>query len=168
MKQVIFIRHAKSDWGTEFLKDIDRFLTGRGYSDAYDMSSWYNKSKASPELIITSTATRALSTALIFARAFDFNMADFKLEKEIYEGSSSRVISIIKEQDNTKNCIMLFGHNPTFTNLCNELTDDLYFDNLPTCGIISLNFDTDDWADFNNDKGKLNFYKFPKDFKNND
>lgn len=168
MKQVILVRHAKSDWGNENLKDIDRFLSERGYNDAYFSAGWFNKNQAAPALIISSTATRALSTALIFARALDFNMDNFKLEKEIYEGSVERIISIIKEQDNANNCIMLFGHNPGFTNICNRLSDDLYFDNIPTCGMVSYTFDTDDWADFDDKKGKINFYKFPKDFKNND
>src|SRR3954469_4815864 len=103
MKQLIFVRHAKSDWGNEYLKDIDRYLTDRGYNDAYFLSEWFNKNHSVPDKIIASTATRALSTALIFARTMDFNMACFQLEKEIYEGSVETLMQIIREQDNSKN-----------------------------------------------------------------
>ena len=41
MKELILLRHAKSDWGGEFLKDIDRPLNDRGYLDAYVLSEWY-------------------------------------------------------------------------------------------------------------------------------
>lgn len=168
MKQLIFVRHAKSDWGNDYLKDIDRYLADRGYSDAYLLSDWFNKNQSVPDMIIASTATRALSTALIFAREMDFNMDCFQLEKEIYEGSVATLFSIIKEQDDSKNTIMLFGHNPGFTNICNDLTNDMYFDNVPTCGIVSFTFNIKKWSDLEEKKGTLNFYHYPKDFKNKD
>lgn len=168
MKQLIFVRHAKSDWGNEFLKDIDRPLTDRGYTDAYYLSEWFRSNKALPDQIISSTATRAFNTALIFARTFDFNMACFALEKEIYESSVDRLISIIREQNDSKNRIMLFGHNPTFTSICNELGNNLFFDNVPTCGLVALNFEISRWSQLNRQTGTLDFYQFPKEFKNKD
>ena len=168
MKQVIFVRHAKSDWGNEFLKDVDRYLAERGYSDAYFLSEWFNKNHKAPDKIIASTATRALSTALIFARTMDFNMACFQLEKEIYEGSVETLMTIIKEQDDSKNTLMLFGHNPGFTNICNNLSESMYFDNVSTCGVVSLQFDIKSWKDLEEKTGKLHFYQYPKDFKGKD
>lgn len=168
MKELIFVRHAKSDWGSEFLQDIDRPLSERGYRDAYFLSEWYHKNKTSPRLILSSTAIRAMSTALMFARAMEFNMDHFKLEKRIYEISLARLISLIKEQNNTYESIMLFGHNPAFTDVCNELSDDLFFDNVPTCAIASFKFEIQNWSEIGTKKGKLNFYQFPKNFKNLD
>lgn len=165
---MIFVRHAKSDWGNEFLKDIDRPLNDRGYTDAYYMSSWFLKNKPLPDQIIASTATRALNTALIFARAMDFDMGCFALEKEIYESSVERLVSIIREQDNNKNRIMLFGHNPAFTTICNDLSKDLFFDNVPTCGMVSLTFELDSWRSLDRKTGRLDYYQFPKEFKNQD
>lgn len=168
MKQLLFVRHAKSDWGNEFLKDIDRPLNDRGYTDAYYLSSWFLKNKPLPDLIIASTATRALNTALIFARTFDFSMSCFSLEKEIYESSVERLISIIREQDDQKERIMLFGHNPAFTSICNELCDNLFFDNVPTCGLVALKFEFDSWKRLDKNTGSLDFYQFPKEFKTKD
>lgn len=168
MKELIFVRHAKSDWASEFLQDIDRPLGERGYRDAYFLSEWYHKNVKTPAFILSSTATRAMSTALIFARAIDFDMAHFKLEKRIYETSTDRLIYLIREQNNTYDSIMLFGHNPTFTDVCNELSDDLFFDNIPTCAIASFKFEVQSWAEIGTKKGKLNFYQFPKNFKNQD
>lgn len=168
MKQLIFVRHAKSDWGNEFLKDIDRPLNDRGYADAYSMSEWYLKNKALPDQILASTATRALNTALIFARSFEWNMKCFAVEEEIYESSVERLVAIIKEQKDSKNRIMLFGHNPAFTNICNELGDDLFFDNVPTCGMVALNFDISSWSRLDKKTGRLDYYQFPKEFKNQD
>jgi len=63
---------------------------------------------------------------------------------------------------------MLFGHNPSLTNICNYLSDDLFFDDIPTCGIVSYKFDIKKWSDLDEKKGKLNYYQFPKEFKNKD
>jgi phosphohistidine phosphatase len=168
MKQLIFVRHAKSDWGNEWLKDIDRPLNDRGYGDAYSQSQWFLAHQIVPDVIISSTATRAFNTALIFARTLNFNMANFLIEKDIYEGSVETLLSVIKNQSNQAKSIMLFGHNPAFTNICNELSDNLFFDNVPTCGIVSFNFDIAKWTELTNKKGSLNFQQFPKDFKNQD
>lgn len=166
MKQVIFVRHAKSDWGSEYLKDIDRFLAERGYSDAYFLSEWFNKNHTAPDRILSSTATRALNTALIFTRALDFSMENFQLEKDIYEASPATLLSIIREQDNSKNSVMLFGHNPGFTRICNDLSEDMYFDNVPTCGIVAFNFEVSSWKSVKEKEGRLAFYQYPKDFRN--
>ncbi len=167
MKELVLVRHAKSDWGNETLRDIDRHLNERGYEDAYLLSKWYQKNHASPELILSSTATRALSTALIFARALNYNMDNFVLEKEIYESSAATLLSVLKNQDDSKNSIMLFGHNPGITNLCNNLCQDVFFDNIPTCGIICLSFETRSWKKIAENDSKIKFQQFPKEYKNN-
>jgi len=168
MKEIILVRHAKSDWGTEFLKDVDRHLNERGYRDAYSLSEWYAKNKNKPHLILSSTATRALSTALIFARNLNLDMKKFKLEEKIYEANTDKLLSVIREQDNSLDTLMLFGHNPSLSNMCNVLSDDLFFDDIPTCGILSYSFNIKTWSALEAKKGKLNYYQFPKDFKNKD
>lgn len=79
MKELILVRHAKSDWGSEVLKDIDRPLNERGYRDAYFMSNWFVKEKAKPQVIVSSSATRALSTAMIFARIMDADVKKIRI-----------------------------------------------------------------------------------------
>ena len=118
--------------------------------------------------MLSSTATRALNTALIFARTFNFNSVNFVLNDRIYESSAKNLISIVSKLPNEKNSVIVFGHNPGFTNVCNELTNELFFENIPACGIVSLNFDIKNWAEIATTKGKIKFHQFPKDFKNND
>ena len=165
MKELILVRHAKSDWGTEFLKDIDRNLNERGYRDAYFLSEWFKKNKDKPDLILSSTATRALSTALIFARTLEQTPKQFRLEEKIYEASQDALMSVIRGFEAEQASVMLFGHNPSLTNLCNHLSDDLFFEDLPTCGIVSYKFEIKKWAEITAKEGKLNFFQFPKDFK---
>ena len=166
MKELFLIRHAKSDWGTEFLKDIDRPLNERGYSDAYFMSEWFLKNKTLPGHILSSTATRALNTALIFARTFDFNMDHFSLDKNVYEASSKKLISIIQQQPDTVKSLAVFCHNPAITEVSNRLVNEFFIDNVPTCGIIGIKFSVNAWQEIAEKQGTLAFYQFPKDFKN--
>ncbi|MGZ4042096.1 MAG: SixA phosphatase family protein [Bacteroidia bacterium] len=166
MKELFLIRHAKSDWGTEFLKDVDRPLNERGYSDAYFMSLWFLKNKTLPGNILSSTATRALNTALIFARTFDFNMDYFLLDKNLYEAPAKKLIAIIQQQPSAVNSLAVFCHNPAITEASNTLISDFFIDNVPTCGIIGIKFSVNQWHEVAENKGTLAFYQFPKDFKN--
>lgn len=166
MKEVILIRHAKSDWANESVKDIDRPLNDRGYEDAYFLSNWFKKELPLPELILSSPATRALNTAFIFSRTFGMKESAVMLNEDLYESKMEDYLKVISSLDNIYNRIMVFGHNPAITNLTNELNKDLLFENVPTCGIIKIGFDLNSWKDVAAKKeGKLLLNKFPKSFK---
>jgi phosphohistidine phosphatase len=166
MKKLVLVRHAKSDWGKENLKDIDRHLNERGYEDAYLMSEWYTQHHSMPQLLVSSPATRAVSTAFIFARTFGIDESKVKLVKGIYESPASKVMETISGFSDEYSNVMLFGHNPGLTDLLNEVNKDLLFENISTCGIVLLEFDIDKWKDILNQKeARLAGYKFPKSFK---
>lgn len=166
MKEITLIRHAKSDWGEAFLNDADRHLNERGLRDAYFMSEWFAKNKSRPDKILSSPATRALNTALIFARALSLKEESVLLEPKIYEASLESLLRIVQTQNSSYDHLLLFGHNPGFTALCNELSEDVFIDNLPTCGIASYLLNAKSWKEIGSKKCKLNYYEFPKNFKN--
>ncbi len=165
MKQLIVVRHAKSDWGNEGLKDIDRPLNERGYTDAYALSEWFFEHHDVPKLFISSDATRALSTAFIFARNLNYETTQVKIVPKIYESNAATLKEVIASIDDTIGSAILFGHNPGITTLVNELNEELFFDNIPTCGIISIQFNAKSWKEAASTKGKISFQKFPKEFK---
>lgn len=165
MKQITFVRHAKSDWGEEFAQDIDRHLSARGLKDAYVMSEWFAKNQTKPDLILSSPAIRAYSTALIFARNLTISAEEIQFESRIYEAEESTLLTVIQQQSEENSQLLVFGHNPGFTNLCNHLSEDIFFDNLPTCAMVSYQFQAKQWKDIRPKTGKLIFYEFPKNFK---
>lgn len=166
MKELIIVRHAKSDWGNEYLKDIDRPLNERGYRDAYFLGNWYSKHKNHPELVVSSPATRSLNTALIFLREMNLSLEQFRVMDNIYESQAAALLKVIHDFDKQYETVMMFGHNPGFTDLCNQLSSDMYFENIPTCGIVSFAFDIKKWSEVKPKTATLSFYQFPKDFKN--
>lgn len=166
MKELILIRHAKSDWAGEGIKDIDRPLSERGCKDAYMLSSWFSENEPLPELIISSPATRALSTALIYARAFGFDENEIVLNAQLYESTVTEYKNAISQLNNNYNSAILFGHNPVITNLINSMNDEIEFENIPTCGMVKIRFIQDNWKGVAGDAaGKIVLQKFPKNFK---
>ena len=165
MKTLIFIRHAKSDWGYEFLNDIDRPLNEKGYRDTYHLSKWYKDNFPNPHIIYSSPATRAISTALIFSRALSYPETTINIVNGIYEGSIDTWLQNITNIDNKHSIAMFFGHNPTITNIANHLSGHLFFDSIPTTGIVKMDFDTTDWKKLIDIKSTKTEHKFIKEIK---
>ncbi len=163
MKTLYLVRHAKSDWGTNGLADIDRPLNSRGYRDAYSMSNILKEKKLMPDLIISSPAIRAISTALIFCRIFKLKTSEVIINENLYETSVNQYIDIIKHIDDQFKSIMLFGHNPIISDLASGLITPLT-ENLPTCATVGIQFPADfkEWGKIDNTNGKLILYDFPK------
>ncbi|MBK6712098.1 MAG: histidine phosphatase family protein [Chloroflexi bacterium] len=67
MKTLLVLRHAKSSWSNDFLSDHQRPLNDRGKQDAPRMGRLLRDEELTPDLIITSSAERALSTAELVA-----------------------------------------------------------------------------------------------------
>ena len=161
MKTLFLIRHAKSSWADVGARDIDRSLNERGHKDAPEMAKLLHGLGIKLDLIVSSPAKRALMTATYFATAFDKTIQDITLEKEIYEASEKDIQNVIHELPDWANTILLFGHNPTFTNFANHYTKD-HIDNIPTCGIVRYDLKADKWADFKGETVKVNGFWYPK------
>lgn len=164
MKTLYLVRHAKSDWGDELVRDMHRPLNSRGYSDAYFQSKKFAKEQKHPELIISSPATRAFTTACIFAQELNYSPNRIQLAAEIYEAHPDAIISTIAAAGDKVDSLMVFGHNPGFTQVFDELSDS-YVDNLPTCGIVGIRFNISSWTEVMSNKGVCFLSMFPKDFK---
>lgn len=166
MKELIVVRHAKSEWANESIKDIDRPLNEKGYFDAYSLSKWCKEELPLPELIVSSPATRALNTAFIFCRTFNMNESQTLINENLYESTVADYLKVISEVKDDVKRLMVFGHNPAITNLVNKLNKDMEFENIPTCGIVKIGFIYSSWKEVaDKGEGKLLLNKFPKSYK---
>lgn len=161
MKTVYLVRHAKSDWDNSSLLDIERPLNERGYSNANSMSRLFKEKQDNPELIISSPAIRAISTALIFARNLDYDSNLIALNKELYESTIKDYLSVITNTDEQYKSVMLFAHNPTISSFADSLCKTLPMD-MPTCAIVGIRFDCMKWKDLKTTKGELFLFEYPK------
>ncbi|MES2730310.1 MAG: histidine phosphatase family protein [Bacteroidota bacterium] len=163
MKTVYLVRHAKSDWSNTRLHDFDRPLNKRGKDNAPFMGKLLQQKGVLPDLLLSSPANRAFTTAQLIATEITYPLENIRTAPAIYEASPDKLLSIIGQQDNAYQALMLVGHNPGLTDLANQLAG-LRIDNMPTCSIVGLTFDTDNWKNILQKKAQLIFFHYPKEF----
>lgn len=161
MKTLYLVRHAKSDWSAANLEDIHRPLNARGYSDAYNMSAKLKEQKIIPDLIISSPAIRAISTALIFCKTFNYNPSNIVIREQLYESSVKDYLACICSANNEFRQMMVFGHNSIITDCLNSLTTS-FTEDMPTCSVAGIKAAITHWKDLENSKNELAFYDYPK------
>lgn len=160
MKELIIIRHAKSDWENSSLKDFDRPLNKRGIANAPEMAERLVKRKIYPDLIVSSPALRAITTANYFADAWKIDRNNIKLAPEIYEANKETIFKTITQFNDNYNRIAVFGHNPGLTDLINYLNGHIY--EMPTCGVCYLQFKIDSWSMISHGLGHALLFDYPK------
>jgi len=163
MKNLYLVRHAKSSWENKNLPDFERTLNDRGKRDAPFMAKLLKDKKLLIDLIHSSPAVRAFTTAKIFANEFNIPEENIVKNESIYEADRRDLLKIITETDDSINNLMLFGHNPGITYLSNYLCD-FETDNIPTCGIICMQLDFDSWKYLGNKSCNFKFFEYPKKF----
>ena len=160
MKTLYLIRHAKSSWKDSALDDIERPLNKRGKRDAPFMGEVLKEKVVAPDVVFSSPAKRASKTAQIITELIGYPKKDIIFTEEIYEASSHELLEFINSLDNKYNSVMIFGHNPGFTMLNNFLSKQ-YIDNIPTCGIVALEFNNS-WKEIEKNSAKMLFFDYPK------
>ena len=165
MKTLYLVRHAKSSWKFSELRDEERPLKKRGKKNAKFMAELLKKGDEIPDLIISSPAKRAFATAKIFAEIFELDNEDLISEKKLYMADNNNFISIINSLPENVRKAMLVSHNPGLTNFVSSLSDE-EIENIPTCGVVRVDFDTNFWKDVQDSKGNLIFFEYPKKYMN--
>lgn len=160
MKTLYLVRHAKSSWKNQGLIDFDRPLNKRGKRDAPFMGEVLNDKKINPDFIISSSAKRAKKTATEIAAKIGFPLKKISFNDEIYEASMSTLVNLIKKLNNKYESVMIFGHNPGLTVLNNHISNN-YIDNIPTCGIVALQFNKE-WNELDKNSCEQIFFEHPK------
>jgi phosphohistidine phosphatase len=159
-KQLLIIRHAKSDWNNPNLRDFDRPLNKRGEVNAPEMAQRLVKQNIIPQLIVSSPALRAITTARLFAENWKIKANEIKEEPSIYEAPFKSILKVINQLDNQNDIVAIFGHNPGLTDLVSYL--DGYLDNMPTCSVVYIEFPFDDWRMISEGTGKVLLFDYPK------
>lgn len=160
MKLLTLIRHAKSGADND-LSDFDRPLNEKGETDAVKMGEYLNNNFPKPDLIISSPASRAVSTSEILAKEIGYPIDKIKYLDELYLCSISEYIEILVEQNVKIRHIFLVSHNPGTTGFTNLLTNE-NIENIPTCGIAHIGLDLYKWEDVEPGIGKLIKFITPK------
>lgn len=159
-KQLYLIRHAKSSWQDTGLTDFDRPLNKRGERDAPEMGNRLALASVMPQLVVSSPARRAKSTAGAITRALGYR-GPVSFDEKLYLGTLRYHLELIEGLMKTVDSLFLVGHNPTITELAEYLTGR-EFTNVPTCGIVAISYVTDAGFSRRPGDGRLLFFDYPK------
>lgn len=160
-KKLFIVRHSKSDWSAPDMPDIDRPLKPRGVRDAYKMAKLLKQKKEQVDFIISSPATRAIHTAIIFSRILQIPEKNILIEYELYMADSESIKKYCHKISDDYNNVMIVGHNPGFTTFANKFTPS-EINNVPTSGLVILDFDCNSWKDIDPGVVKNHFFDYPK------
>ncbi|MEJ2112618.1 MAG: histidine phosphatase family protein [Flavobacteriaceae bacterium] len=161
MKKIVFVRHAKSSWEYN-VPDTDRPLKSRGISDIVNISNKFKMSNIGIDAIFSSYAKRASDTCDIFVENLGFSPETIQISDKLYDFSGNQVVSFIKSLDNSLKTVAIFGHNYALTSIVNTFGDK-YIDNVPTSGLVMIEFTINSWKDLT--QGHTALVLIPKELR---
>ncbi|MDZ4839314.1 MAG: histidine phosphatase family protein [Bacteroidota bacterium] len=164
MKHLFLIRHAKASKDYLELTDFERPLTVKGRQDAEMMGKFLKSIPIYPDLIVSSTANRAITTARIFARELAYPLLNIRIKEKIYEAWVDDLINILQEIEPVYNTVLMVGHNPGFQMLA-ESFGEFEAGHLNTSGIIQLSCMIENWSEINEINTNIVNYFSPKTIK---
>jgi phosphohistidine phosphatase len=97
-----------------------------------------------PDVMLSSPAVRARTTAETFAAALGYAVGDVALDGRLYAASAATVLAVVGSLGDQVKTAMVFGHNPGLTALAHRLAPGT--GEMPTCAVLELTFDTLSWA----------------------
>ena len=162
MKKIYVLRHSKSSWKDLSLEDFHRPLNDRGKIDGPLISAYLRSRIDEIDFLHCSNSVRTYETSKFFIDRIKYTDIDY--DKSLYHCSSSEIINKIKHYDEQYDSAMIIAHNPGLTNFVNKITN-VMLDNLPTTGLVEINFDCAKWYDISQDNSTVIDIKFPKQLK---
>lgn len=162
MKTLFLVRHSKAVTRKANLPDFQRTLVKAGEKKSMRMAKKLKKEGVMPDLMISSTANRALETAHLFARNLAYPTHEIMVKDALYnEMSPEALLYLVRQVDDKYKSIMLFGHNPAFPDFASHLIRGFDQD-IPKTGIVGIQFQKNSWKDVSKGSGKLEFFEYPK------
>jgi len=160
-KTLLIMRHAKSSWSNPGLSDHERPLNNRGLRDAPKMARFIESLKLAPEMLVSSTAKRAKSTARLFVENCDEINCEVVTTEELYHAPASAYLNCAGEFADSIQTALLVGHNPGMEHLIELLAGE--YERMPTAAIAHVVFDADSWKDIAVENGIVRSVWRPKD-----
>ncbi len=116
------------------------------------------------DCIVSSSAKRAEQTVRILAKAIDYPRKRICFSEAIYLADENGLYRILRSCDDKVNTLLLVGHNFGITDFAASISGT-QIKNIPTCGIVAMEFDMDSWQQVQPNTGRLLFFDWPKKYK---
>ncbi|MBQ0756382.1 MAG: histidine phosphatase family protein [Amphritea sp.] len=161
MKMLTLVRHAKSSWNNPELSDFDRPLNKRGKKDLPLMAARLTDMNIQPDLILSSGARRAITTAEQIALEQDYATDKIIEIPELFHARSETLINLLQGQSDHYRSLLVVGHSPTLEMTSYYLTQEL-IPKFPTSGVIQLALSITSWEEISESCGTLERLDYPK------
>lgn len=145
------------------MSDFERGLKKRGHKDLDTISSYMSLQRLKPDLMLSSLALRAQTTADQLGKKIGYDGKIHYME-ELYNSRPETIMNILTLQDDSYETIFVVGHNPELTEFANFLIED-NFPKLPTLGVLAINLNINAWSEIVEKSGEIDFFIQPKQFK---
>jgi len=153
VKTLLVLRHAKSSWKDPYLADHDRPLNKRGKQAAPLMGELLQSQDLLPELIISSTARRAVQTAELVAEYSGYER-QIHYSRDLYAADPQAYIEVLQLLTGDYDCVMVVGHNPGLEDLIEMLTGE--WERMPTAALAQVELPLESWQELSDESsGRL-------------
>ncbi len=160
MKTLLILRHAKSSWKDASWLDHDRPLNKRGKQDAPRVGRLILQQELVPDLIVSSTAKRARSTAKRAVKACGY-AGEMRFTPQFYHAPAGIYIEVLNHLSDDYSRVMVVGHNPGMEDLVARLGRSCA---MPTAALASFSLPIDQWSELDGATvGKLEHVWYPRD-----
>jgi phosphohistidine phosphatase len=157
MKLLILARHGTAQDKLKFPDDFKRALTGKGKAECEFAGGRLKEMQVMPDLIMSSPATRALSTAIIISNKINYPQNKIISVSPLYEGKLRDIVSLLRSINNSITSVMLVGHNPLFDELYAYLCERPSL-SIKKGGVAGLILNIGNWTELNKNAGRYYFY----------
>ena len=157
---IIIFRHGKSDWNAVYGNDHDRPLSKRGVNASNKMGIFLKKKDQIPDIVISSSAERAKTTAELAIKAGNWN-SNFYIDERIYGRSSDFLLELTKLIDDKHKSICFVGHEPTCSSFISQST--FHSARFKTASMAKINFSLNSWSEIEFGQGTLDWLISPKE-----
>jgi phosphohistidine phosphatase len=158
---LMLLRHAKSDWDAGAADDHSRPLATRGVRSAERMGEVLRDLGLVPDIVVSSTALRARSTAEL-ARISGGWDSRLVLDDALYGASVGETLAVAATHGDRHERVMLVGHEPTWSMTVRQVTGARAEIRTGTCAVIEMH--TDVWDEVPVSSGSLVTLLQPRHF----
>jgi len=162
MKRLYLIRHATALPRDNQVPDFERSLVPKGAKEAKKIARRIGKNGQLEGVLISSPANRALETAHIFAKAWDYPVQKIILKQELYDfGGAKEFLPLIQSFDESWETVVMFGHDPAISELAQTLAKG-FQEVMPKAGAVGISWNAESWKQITPESGRLILLEFPK------
>ena len=162
MKRLTIVRHARADWDNRQYRDFERPLSRRGQQQAREMAQLLGPLVRTADLLLTSPAVRAYTTASIFAKELNLPLRRVLTDERLYLASAADLLVLLRETGPRIEHLMMFGHNPGISALARQLVGGKSGDELAPAGTCTMEFECAEWPQAEFGRGLNAVYDSPR------